>query len=390
MNQGLFYIYCIVSRSVKEQNKYLFNYIHKLEFLICQTHKERTNHSFKFKKLVGHIINGFTHKNIMNEDLNRALKFIDIMTPEDLQSQTKKDLTITEAQDDDFLQQTLSSSSKSLNNLNQGYAVEVQSRNQSSIGVEETNRAIDNTAEALGSINWRRDKPVDADNDNIQTSSNLSSLNNIFGGSIKLTKQENVSETSNINIKCSNEQDKQANMQQFMLAEWKQVPTLLNKESKRKRKEKNKQLKLRQSMSEHILSHQAFNNEIFNNLEICRRDVSPSNRNRLPNINNGNTDAPNMIQQNNMHSYNIYNQPENEFAHSDIEHEGANGYYYQKMSQQQAGLNEEMFVISKHSKKPNGEMYLDQFDFDNPNFMDFKKKGKKRGRKRKKRSIEEF
>lgn len=88
---------------MKQQNKYLYNYIHKLEFLISQNQKDRVNYDLKFKKLVSHITYSFTKKNFISENLVRALKSIEGMGPEDTMAYAKKEISYLDALDDNNL-----------------------------------------------------------------------------------------------------------------------------------------------------------------------------------------------------------------------------------------------------------------------------------------------
>lgn len=218
----------IVSRSVKEQNKYLFNYANKLEFLISQTHKERANQHFKFKKMVSHIVEGLTHKNIMTKEADRALRLVQVMTAEDTQRTTRIEQTLPDAHEGDFLREALISGSKPLNYLDQGYTFEPKNRTQSMSDTDEGRGTINAQAEDLGSIKW-----------NIYDKRSSPSLISLFEGK---NTQENGFTLGGQDEKFS----------EFIKAEWNQMEQVKQQAVKRKRKQKYKELNIKHSVSENI------------------------------------------------------------------------------------------------------------------------------------------
>mmetsp|Transcript_4173 Transcript_4173/g.5096 ORF Transcript_4173/g.5096 Transcript_4173/m.5096 type:complete len:119 (-) Transcript_4173:611-967(-) len=101
-----------ISKSIEQQNEYLLNYIHKLEFLILQSQKERADIAFKFKKIVSHLVLELSRVNKMDAKAYRTLKGIVISPSEDSTDSTQPQSLASERDEKDFLQETLDLSSK--------------------------------------------------------------------------------------------------------------------------------------------------------------------------------------------------------------------------------------------------------------------------------------
>ena len=118
----------LVWMSIEEQNKYLFDYIHKLEYLVLQSQKERANTSAKFTKILDHIKHGLGKLNKINSKVHEALKKISVMKCEDLSDIPEKQPASSEPDDKDFLYETLGTGSKPIENLEVGFAVNFEPR----------------------------------------------------------------------------------------------------------------------------------------------------------------------------------------------------------------------------------------------------------------------
>lgn len=359
-------ISCIVSRSIKDQNKYLFNYANKLEFLICQTHKERANHDFKFKKMVSHIVDGLTHKSIMTKETDRSLKLVQVMTAEDTLRTTKIEQTLSDALDDDFLREALISGPKSSNYLNQGFASETRNKDPLLSDIDEDRGTTNVQVEGLGSVKW-----------------NLNRLRHT-APIMQLFQNKRTQGTGSY---LSGQDEK---FSEFIQAEWNNLEQVKSQAVKRKIKEKFKELKVKHSASESIPNNHDFNNEMFNNLEISRRDTTPNQIIGKPLGTNGGGDAFHRPLEVNIPAYGVYSHADSSYTHSNLGHESSNGFYDPRLNQPQSGTSSEFSMIIKQKLKTNGDSHLDPALYNDQSFMNFPIKGKKRGRKRKNKGQEDY
>jgi hypothetical protein len=106
---------------MEEQNKYLYNYVHKLEFLITQSQQERAEFPLKFKRVISHIVHSLAPNIIDEKKMHRVLKSIEITKPDLDEGQVRKELATEESTHKDFLLEALSFGSKPFNNYESGY-----------------------------------------------------------------------------------------------------------------------------------------------------------------------------------------------------------------------------------------------------------------------------
>jgi hypothetical protein len=164
---------------------YLFNYIHKLEFLISKIVQDRADFDLKFKKLVSHISRRLTQKNILSGDLDRVLKCIHVMTPQDSDALAKKRGDDEEPQENTDLRKLVGESS----NLNQGYASE---QNGYAERMEGTNGSIITTSSPVNipcKINWIKETGKEISLPDKQNLFEIPSLNKISANLNKEVKR---------------------------------------------------------------------------------------------------------------------------------------------------------------------------------------------------------
>lgn len=129
-----------------------------------------------------------------------------------------------------------------------------------------------------------------------------------------------------------------------------------------------------------------FNNDVFFNMEIERRDKVD----QVPTGCNGGS-FPNQTYQG--YSKMQYDRPfdnykaESEFRPKGYDYPYTNGGFAYGNSKYANDPKDGLFHISKQSKKANHGLYDDQYEYEEPNMYE-PTKGKKRGRKRKVRPLE--
>ena len=114
-------IYPIVSKSIEEQNKYLYNYIHKLEFLLTQSHEERASSALKFKRVFSHIVHQLSGAQAEPGSALQALKRIQMMESVDANVHPTGETSAIISEKKDFVLEALAGGSKPFNNYESGY-----------------------------------------------------------------------------------------------------------------------------------------------------------------------------------------------------------------------------------------------------------------------------
>ena len=111
----------LVSKSLDAQNKYLYNYIHKLEFLISQSQQERSRVPLKFKRIIGHIDHHLASENMGGEAAHRVLKSLQTQENDHENYPNKKEQLGEISGGRDFLLEALNPGPKPFNNNEKGY-----------------------------------------------------------------------------------------------------------------------------------------------------------------------------------------------------------------------------------------------------------------------------
>lgn len=335
----------------------------------------------------------------MTDDLSRAIKVVTDMTPEDTIAHSKKEIEWSEQRDDPNLRQLLTSSSKSMNYSNQGYLVDFKNNNSSEKTLDSINAMTIASLNIHKDAKWIREKKgLRGEANEEQNPFYFSSLNEI---SQKLNKQEtqyDSSSTSDIEPQKTKEPRHTVYATGRMGLEWRRIPNIFAQESKRKKKEleKKRDLKLAHSLSSSITAHHAYHNEAIINIEsqmgeMLKRNAAPTQENRPNVLLNGNNSLNYGMIQPMAQGYGHYNGYQQSNSNPNYAYGPSNGFYGERKTVQlQAGTSEELFMISKKNKLLNGNLYSNNFDFDNDDFLDYKKKGKKRSRKTKKEIENEF
>jgi hypothetical protein len=317
------------------------------------------------------------------------------MTPEDIK--TLIETSACDAKEDVNLQQLLSATSKSINYLNQGYASDLKSRDEQSPSPNDASRVTRDSPNMQSDISWLNDHKFMSNDAQTQNPMQLASLNKIAANldSHKLAK--GVPDQVNIGSKGSGISEAAKYTRDQMGLEWRRMPDLLVQESKRQKKEqeKERELKLQHTVSRGVTNQMVYHNEAISNIEsqmgeMWRRNTAPVNEQQNQLSLNGSNGTGIVHNQGEEHGNNGYNGHQSNYNNSVYENEPPVGYHNGQTNHAQAVPNSELFMISKKSKPLTEDMYTGNFDFDDPNFMDFKKKGKKRGRKSKKVPLEEF
>lgn len=371
---------------------YLFNYIHKLEYLISKTQKDRANYKLKFKKLVSHIVHSFTNKNLLNENLERMLKLIDIMSPQDNPNQGKKEIRSADVRDINSLLRLIEGTSKSSINSNKGYVSKSTHHDQLYSSPGDLTMASNTPYGTPRVVNWVKDAAVIKSGTQSRNPFDLTPINKIAQ---KLNRQAGADEptpidmiSQNHKMKCENDNS----ISLLMQAEWKSMPKILKDIQSQKTTIHEDEVKLRHVQSESITNHFVYHNEAINNIDMVgqfnRKNTAPMTENH----NLGNmTKVSNLnpkVGMSNGHQGQMTSKHDQLQSNQSYDFSYSNGNIDDKIRQMTADPKDDIYQLLKPSPNMNGGEFSYDMNLNNANFLDFDIKGKKRGR-RKKQSVDE-
>lgn len=99
----------------------MYNYIHKLEFLIKQSQQERADSALNFKRVIGHLVHEATKSNIEPQTTFHELKRILAKEYEDGNVYLDREKLEENPDKRDFVLEALAAGSKPFNNYESGY-----------------------------------------------------------------------------------------------------------------------------------------------------------------------------------------------------------------------------------------------------------------------------
>lgn len=259
-----------LAASVKSQNLYLFNYIHKLEYLIMQSCKERAKSASKYKAMVSHIIKKVDQNNLLTKDAYKVLKLIEAMPEHKIDEDANRPSNTEDSHQKDTLYKTLNYRPQS----EAGQLEEAGMPTNYQGLVEPRLKELD-TAETLAT-------PLDLDWINTE-SSKITSANRLqteprnsnLEDRLIPNSNEEAPKSSRKHLKSTQalqENTERSKYLSYMKSEWNHLSAIQREIPKRKRQVK---LELKEE-SKHGQGHaypssMSFSVDMFNNLEIQKK-----------------------------------------------------------------------------------------------------------------------
>lgn len=265
-----------VSNSIKEQNKYLYNYIHKLEFLVLNSQQESENTDFKFKRIIDHIAHLLPTKIEDPREVIRALRSIEMMNDHYDQDSAQKDATTSDPVDKDFLLEALGADYKSINNIELGFVPNSNGQPRHIFGELDSTQQAHKKLDLARSVKCATELTVEEIRELTQPRS--------INGNYKRTKERFTilksakSYTSNPNTKegqIIKGKDNDRNIE-YMSQRSQELRRLLKQGFKKKRDSKRKR-KLQEHRDAQIYKmpdSKEFNNDAFDSLKISKKNGS--------------------------------------------------------------------------------------------------------------------
>ncbi len=267
----------IVSKSIEEQNKYLYNYIHKLEFLVKQSQKERADIALKFKSIVSHIVHHLSVNNINSKNALQILKNIQKAKNEQDEVSWATEGPDNNCEQKDFLFEALGGGSKPFNNYESGYVPITAEKTKSSTKVVR--------------VPWYSLKGVETrEGQYTSDKAKVDRVRQLWNGSkIKrnLNKRNERFETGTIKRQRNNNEDSGSEFEEVLLANktselidyhsqklanlWRET-----QKKKREKKEKEKLVEEKEEDEASVLIHNSIHSDAFENISIKKRSIKES------------------------------------------------------------------------------------------------------------------
>ena len=357
----------------------MYNYLHKLEFLILESQNKRTDTARKFKTIIDHIAHSLPKAATDPEDAQSTLRGILGMQSREDADGSQKEPRPSDPPEKDFLFEALGAGSKPFNNMDQGFVSNSGGRFKNGAGEQDTGEATHRKIDLLRSV-----KSAYALSNQLDSGLPQENSRGAFGRRSKerfSIQNRTISETEGDKaagglVKAS--EDSVANVE-FIKHQYHELRHLLKQKTKKKRetKRKRKSHEQRDSNQYKMPENREFNSDAFDNLKIGRKLASAS----IPQeVNGGNHFRENSFNGNclNERICNVPEQLPNPYKIKLQNYEFAGNQYHQSLQGQFQPQREDLFGFAKPSLPPNGDAsFYQQYGYGDPAFPEERKKNLK-------------